>query len=57
MYIFQQADPFICGHGGHASRSCGYNFAYVKERALLGLDKKELIGEGQGLPYDPSLVL
>ena len=40
-----EADPFICGHRGHASASCGFTFSDCMERVLAG---GACNGEGSG---------
>ena len=44
---FSQADPWICGHRGHATTSCGYSFKRYFELGQDGRAKaKETLWGG-----------
>ena len=36
LIVHVQADPYICGHGGHFETSCGNTFSYCIEKNLNG---------------------
>ena len=40
-----QADPYICGHNGHADTSCAYTFSYYVN-ALVNGTFEDTIGPG-----------
>ena len=52
--IHFQADPWICGHRGHSTTSCGYHFSRYFEKAAEakenGIDSGCIFWNGQQTP-------
>ena len=49
IILFAQVDPTLCGHVGHAARSCGLTFSYCVQDMLQG-------GKCSGLGMGPAFI-
>ena len=45
LLFIVQADPYVCGHRGHAATSCGFTFSYCIDKYIKG---EKIQGDGMG---------